>query len=495
MKEVDGDNGSHSTGNPELPPDADLLDRVLLSENVQRARARVVRNHGCPGCDGISVEEFEADFALWWPTARDAILGGTYEPQALKRVDIPKANGGLRRLSIPTVRDRFVLQTIAQVLSPLWDPHFSENSFAYRPGRHAHHAICQAQEHLASGLQWAVQLDIQDFFDHVDHGRLISRIENSGAGLRLTALIQRFMRTHIACGGGSPIAPWEGTPQGSPLSPLLANIALDEFDKWAEERGWAFCRYADDIRLFAPTQGIAASMLEQCRDFLSERLALKLNPEKSRTRSLQELDFLGFAFRAGTNGRVLRTLAPSTITDFRAWVFAFLREARPDLESALRDMDPSVRGWRQYYGFAQTPEVIEGLLAFLREETRRWAWSVWATPEARHGELVARGVPSQLAAQAMAQGMGYGQAAERAMGIALSERMFRERGWGGGGCEPPGPGSNHTRSQDPRASMAPPYSRSRHRCATRPAPDARLTIHIIVQPGASVSIHGGGFRS
>jgi len=277
-------------------PNERLLERILSKENVARAWKRVKANHGAPGIDGITIEQFPDHTRELWASIRQSLLSGTYQPLPVKRVEIPKPTGGTRSLGIPTVLDRLIQQAIAQVLSPIFDPTFSESSFGFRPGRSAHHAVYKAREYIREGYRIAVDMDLSKFFDTVDHDVLMHRVARKVRDKRLLSLIGKYLRAGVMVQGRLQETRL-GVPQGGPLSPLLANIILDDLDKELEKRSHRFARYADDFIVLVKSRQAGERVMESLKRFLKRRLKLRINEEKSRVVPTNQAAFLGFTFR------------------------------------------------------------------------------------------------------------------------------------------------------------------------------------------------------
>lgn len=368
------------------------LPSLASDPNLLAAFAVVRANRGAPGVDGETIAAFETTLPTRLPALQSDLLAGTYRPSPVRAFDLPKASGGVRTLGIPTVVDRVVLQAISQVLTPLWEPTFSPFSFAYRPGRSAQDAVAAAQQYLAAGRSWVVDLDIEKFFDRVDHVRLMLRLGQRVHDAALLDLIADFLRS----GRQRQNAPFEATSlglaQGSPLSPLLANIVLDELDQEFTRLGWAFARYSDDCILLAASEQEARSMLDFIAGFLDHRLHLRLHPEKTRVVLPADAAFLGFTYRLSRYGQVQRQVTHQSFNEFRRKV----RElARPDparsFDATVRQVAEFVRGWSTYFGFAQD-RTVAAARSFARTRLRECAWQLWRDPAQRRQELIRLGV-------------------------------------------------------------------------------------------------------
>jgi RNA-directed DNA polymerase len=298
----------------ESPAEEQLMEEVCERENCKQAMARVKSNKGSPGIDGMSVEQLAGYLKEQWPAIREQLLSGTYKPQPVRRVEIPKPDGGVRELGIPTVLDRFIQQAVMQVMQRRWDGTFSDHSYGFRPGRSAHQAVEKAQEYLAEGYRWIVDLDLEKFFDRVNHDRLMARIARRVSDKRMLKLIRAFLTAGVMEGGlVSPVD--EGTPQGGPISPLLSNIVLDELDQELEKRGLRFVRYADDCNIYVRSQRAGERVMESITRYITKKLKLKVNETKSAVGQPQERKFLGFSFTWEREPR--RRIAPKAIARFK----------------------------------------------------------------------------------------------------------------------------------------------------------------------------------
>jgi len=373
------------------------MEAIVERENLKKALARVKRNKGAAGIDGMRVDDLPAHLKEHWPTIRVQLLEGTYKPQPVRRVEIPKASGGMRPLGIPTVLDRFIQQAVMQVLQADWDPTFSEASFGFRPGRSAHQAVERAQAYIASGHAVVVDIDLEKFFDRVNHDILMGLIAKRVADKRLRKLIRGFLTAGVLEGG--LVGPTEeGTPQGGPLSPLLSNLMLDVLDKELEKRGHHFVRYADDCNIYVRSQRAGERVMAGIEKFLAKRLKLKVNKAKSAVAKPSVRKFLGFSFTSERLPR--RRLAPQAIARLKAKVRELTRRTRGrSLAQIAKELSIYLTGWRGYFGFCQTPSVLRKLDEWLRRRLRAIAWKQWKHGRARFAELRRRGVGRDLAAQ------------------------------------------------------------------------------------------------
>jgi len=403
------------------------MEAVLERENLKKALAQVKRNKGAAGIDGMTVEDLPAHLKQQWPTIRVQLLEGTYKPQPVRRVEIPKASGGTRPLGIPTVLDRFIQQAVMQVLQAEWDRTFSEGSFSFRPRRSAHQAVERAQAYIASGHAVVVDIDLEKFFDRVNHDILMGLIAKRVADKRLLKLIRGFLTAGVLEGGlVSPTE--EGTPQGGPLSPLLSNLMLDVLDKELEKRGHRFARYADDCNIYVRSQRAGERVMAGIEKFLAKRLKLKVNKAKSAVAKPSVCKFLGFSFTSRKEPR--RRIAPAVLARFKAMVRKLTRRTRgQSLAQIIEELSVYLVGWRGYFGFCQTPSVLRALDKWIRRRLRAIAWKQWKHGYARFAELRRRGVGRDLAAQTAGSPHGPWRLANSpALTIAMPNGFFRSLG-------------------------------------------------------------------
>ena len=373
-----------------------LMEQVAEPANLNAAWKRVRENGGAPGLDGITVEAFLAHAQPRAESLRRELLDGSYRPSPLRRVTIPKPSGGERKLSIPTVQDRVVQQAILQVLQPILDPSFSEHSYGFRPGRSAHQAVAAAQAYIHQGYDWAVDLDLEAFFDRVSHDRLMSRVGQRIADKRLCWIIRRFLQAGVMEEG--LIQPTtEGAPQGGPLSPILSNLVLDELDKELERRGLRFVRYADDANVYVRSERATTNAFENLIEFIEGKLKLKVNRAKSAVARPWERKFLGFSFTPGKGAK--RRIAPKALAKAKGRIRQLTKEGSRNFQAVMAELRRYLIGWLGYFRFCQTPSVLKELEEWTRRRLRRLIWRQWKRGRTRFAELVKRGADRQEAAK------------------------------------------------------------------------------------------------
>jgi len=420
---------SGATSEPENPASTNRwMEAVCERENLKAALRQVRANQGSPGVDGMTVVGLKDHLKQHWPAIREQLLNGTYEPQPVRRVEIPKPDGGgVRKLGIPRVLDRFIQQAVLQVLQRRWDRTFSDHSYGFRPGRSAHQAVAQAQQYIAEGHGWCVDLDLEKFFDRVNHDKLMGQIAKRVADKRLLKLIRAFLNAGVMENGlVSPSV--EGTPQGGPLSPLLSNLVLDELDRELERRGHRFVRYADDCNIYVRSERAGQRVMESVTRFITQRLKLKVNEAKSAVARPQERKFLGFSFTAGPE--VKRVIAPKALDRFKRRIREITRRAKSvSLKTTMEELAPYMRGWRSYFGFCETPEVLIGLTRWVRLRLRAAMWRQWKTRRRRRAALLALGVRPRLASNTASSSLGpWYLAKAKALSVGLSNAYFKSLG-------------------------------------------------------------------
>jgi RNA-directed DNA polymerase len=420
---------SAATNGPESPAKTQrLMEEVCERENLKEALRQVKANKGSAGVDGMTVVALSDYLRQHWPAIREQLLNGTYKPQPVRRVEIPKPDGGeVRRLGIPTVLDRFIQQAVMQVLQRRWDRTFSDHSYGFRPGRSAHQAVAQAQHYIAQGYGWCVDLDLEKFFDRVNHDKLMGQIAKRIEDKRLLKLIRAFLNAGVMENGlVSPSV--EGTPQGGPLSPLLSNLVLDELDRELERRGHRFVRYADDCNIYVRSKRAGQRVRESITRFITQRLKLKVNETKSAVARPQERKFLGFSFRVGRE--VKRVIAPKALDRFKRRIREITRRAKGvSIETTIEELAPYLRGWRSYFGFCETPEVLIGLSRWVRLRLRSALWRQWKTLRRRRAALLQLGIGPRLASHTAGSGRGpWYLARAKALSVGLSNAYFQSLG-------------------------------------------------------------------
>src|SRR5438034_3036115 len=417
-----------ATHGTESPAGTDrLMEEVCERENLKEALRQVKANKGSRGVDGMTVNGITDYLKQHWPAIREQLLSGTYEPKPVRRVEIPKPDGGVRKLGIPTVLDRFIQQAVMQVLQRRWDRTFSNHSYGFRPGRSAHQAVGVAQRYIAAGYRWCVDLDLEKFFDRVSHDKLMARIATRISDRRLLKLIRAFLKAGVMEGGlVSPVD--EGTPQGGPLSPLLSNIVLDEFDRELERRGLRFARYADDCNIYVRSRRAGERVMESMTRFITTKLKLKVNAQKSAVAQPGERKFLGFSFTF--NREPKRRIAPKAVLRFKERVRELTSRTRGiGTERMVEELTRYLRGWIGYFGKCETPSVLKSLEEWVRRRLRSAIWKQWKRGKVRFAELRKRGVGKDLAAQTAGSPHGPWRLANSpALAIALPNAYFASLG-------------------------------------------------------------------
>jgi len=425
--DVSGDEAITGTRGEDAPvEEGGLLERVLEAGNLRRALHQVRRNQGAPGIDGMTVDDLGAYLTTHWPTIRAALLEGTYVPQPVRRTEIPKPGGGTRNLGIPTVLDRFIEQALLQVLQQAWDPTFSESSYGFRPQRSAHQAVGQAQAYLRDGYTWVVDIDLERFFDQVNHDVLLSRVRRRVKDRRVVTLIHRFLKAGVLTLEGRVEPTAEGTPQGGPLSPLLANLLLDELDKELEKRGHRFARYADDANIYVRSRQAGERVMASVTRFLERKLRLKVNEAKSAVDRPWNRKFLGFTFTARRPNR--RKVSEKALKAFTAKVREITGRTRGRTTGQIvQELRQFMLGWKAFFGFAEVRSPLRDLDKWIRRRLRSYHWKPWGRK--RYRQLRTRGVGRQLAWNTVKSAHGPWRLSQSpALAIALPQRYFAALG-------------------------------------------------------------------
>ena len=370
-----------------------LMERVVEQSNVRRALRRVTQNGGSPGIDGMTVEALPGFLIHHWPEIHDSLLAGTYHPHPVKRVEIPKAGGGCRLLGIPVVVDRLIQQALLQVIQPEWDKTFSDHSYGFRPGRSAHQAVLRAQGYLHKGYAWVVDLDLEKFFDRVNHDKMMSLVEKRLKDRRVITLLRRYLTSGVLVGEDYHET-HEGTPQGGPLSPLLANLLLDGLDKELERRGHCFVRYADDCNIYVRTARSGRRVMASVAEYLERKLKLCINEAKSAVDRPWRRAFLGFTFTGRRPNR--RRTSEKALQRFKGEIRRMTQRTRgASTKQVIHDVRTYLVGWKLYFGFSEARSVFKELDSWLHRRLRCYLWKQWG--RAGYRRLIERGVTRDLA--------------------------------------------------------------------------------------------------
>ena len=404
------------------------MEEVLRRENMLDAYRRVVENEGAPGTDGITVWQLGKFLQERWQEIREELFNDRYTPQPVRKVEIPKPGGkGMRTLGIPTVIDRLIQQALLQIMQPHFDATFSDASYGFRPGRSAHQAIERAREHVEAGHRWVVDMDLEKFFDRVNHDVLMSRLARRIEDKRILRLIRRYLQAGMMA-DGVVSQRTEGTPQGGPLSPLLSNVLLDELDKELEKRGHRFVRYADDCNIYVQSQTAGERVLTSVEKFLKERLRLKVNREKSAVDRPWKRKFLGYSVTSNYEPKL--RVAQESIDRIKEKLRDVFRRGRgQSLGQVLEILKPKLRGWMNYFGKIEAPTPLKSLDEWIRHKLRVKIWRQWQQPQTRYAELVKRGIAPNWAKSASVSRHGpWRNAGSRTLREALPNRFFAEHG-------------------------------------------------------------------
>jgi RNA-directed DNA polymerase len=405
----------------------ELWEQVWEKGNLTTALKRVESNGGAPGIDGMTVKDLRMYLKEHWLEIREALESGAYKPSPVRRVEIPKRDGGERLLGIPTVIDRLLQQAIAQVLTPIFERKFSPHSYGFRPGRSAHDAIEQAQEYIQTGNEWVVDIDLEKFFDRVNHDMLMARVAREVKDKRVLKLIRAYLNSGVMV-NGVVMETGEGTPQGGPLSPLLSNIMLDDLDKELEKRGHKFVRYADDCNIYVKTPRAGERVMESVREFLEKKLKLKVNQKKSKVDRAIRVKFLGFSFYK-CKGEMLIRVAGRSLERFCDKLRRLTKRTRSGkLEDIIQEINTYIVGWIGYYRQAKTPSIYAELDGWIRRRLRQMIWKRWKKGTTRYRELVRLGVPKRWAQEGAGGRSPWHMSASPVINEALSNGYFRNLG-------------------------------------------------------------------
>ena len=401
----------------------EMMERIVAPSNVRKAYRRVKRNGGCPGVDGMSVEELKEHLHRHWQQVRDELLRGAYKPSAVKRHELRKPGGGIRTLGIPTVLDRLIQQAVLQVLQPEWDPTFSEYSYGFRPGRSAHQAVEKAREYYRAGYHRVVDLDLEKFFDRVNHDKLMSLVRDRVGDRRVRRLIRRYLQAGMLVGDVYSERS-EGTPQGGPLSPLLANLLLDQLDQELERRGHRFVRYADDVSIYVRSERAGRRVLESVTKYLQKKLKLNVNKNKSRVDKPGNRSLLGFSI--GKAGRV--RVSDESIKRLKAKVRQLTSRTRGRrIEQIIRELATYLRGWQRYFNYGYQKQRFRELTSWIKRRLRSYLWKQWGW--AGYRKLRKMGVSRELAWNTCKSHHGpWRLSRSPALAFALTTRYFVDMG-------------------------------------------------------------------
>jgi RNA-directed DNA polymerase len=404
-----------------------LMEAVVERGNLWLAYQRVVENKGAAGVDQLAVSELKDHLKQHWPTIRARLLAGDYQPQPVRRVDIAKPQGGVRTLGIPTVVDRLIQQALHQVLQPIFEPTFSDASYGFRPGRNAHQALRQARQYVAQGKRWVVDMDLEKFFDRVNHDLLMGKLVLKMGDARVLKLIRRYLEAGMMTDGLVTLRT-EGTPQGGPLSPLLSNILLTDLDRELERRGHTFCRYADDCNIYVGSERAGVGLLPSLTGFLEQRLKLKVNAAKSAVARPWQRKFLGYSLTAHRKPKL--RIAASSLARLTGKVRALLRGARGrNLGATIQTLNPVLRGWAAYFKLVETKRALEERDGWIRHKLRCILWRQWKRSYARARNLMQRGLTEERAWRSATNGRGpWWNAGASHMHAAFPKSWFDHRG-------------------------------------------------------------------
>jgi group II intron reverse transcriptase/maturase len=403
------------------------MSQVVERDNMQLAYSRVMKNRGAPGVDGMRCEDLKAWLKVNWSQVKRALLNGTYRPQAVRRVDIPKPQGGIRTLGVPTVVDRLIQQALHQAMQPLFEPTFSASSYGFRPGKSAQQAVAKAAQYIRSGKRWVVDMDLEKFFDCVNHDVLMARVARQVQDKDVLRLIRRFLQAGMMA-NGVETPRYEGTPQGGPLSPLLSNILLTDLDLELEKRQLLFCRYADDCNIYVRSQSSGQRIMESMKGFLANRLKLTVNEAKSAVARPWERKFLGYSVTAQQSSKV--RIAKQSIQRLMDSVRQLSIGGKgSSLPQTIEKLNPVLRGWMNYFSLSQSRRPIEELDAWVRRRLRCLVWRQWKRSRTRETKMLSLGLDAQRAWKSSVNGRGpWWNAGAKHMIAALPPKFFTQLG-------------------------------------------------------------------
>jgi len=405
-----------------------LIEELIERDNINRAWKQVRRNRGAPGMDGRDMDQTQVYLKEHWAEIETHLLAGTYRPKPVKRVEIPKPGGGTRLLGVPTILDRFIQQAAMQVLTPIFEPHFSEHSYGFRPGRSAHQAVKAAKAYQQSGQGWVVDLDLKAFFDEVNHDLLMARVRRHVKDKRMLKLIRAFLRSGVLINGITEMTE-KGTPQGGPLSPLLSNIMLNDLDHELEKRGHCFCRYADDCNIYVGTKRSGERVLESIMDYVERKLKLKVNRDKSAVDRPSRRTFLGYSFTAGKEPKV--RVPKKSVHKLKSKIKKHCRKGKGQNLKRFIDetLNPVLRGWTQYFHLSETKTFARELDEWVRHRLRCILWRQWKRPKTRQRKLRELGLSPYRAWKGSVNGCGpWFNSGSHHMNMAVPNRLLTQ--WG-----------------------------------------------------------------
>ena len=428
MQSITVDLLNRESVNDELFDTSRLLEDVLERDNMLKAMYRVIRNKGSHGIDGMKTDELREHVKRTWTTVKSKLLEGKYNPSPVRRIEIPKPDGGIRLLGIPTVQDRMIQQAIAQVLSEIYEPTFSESSFGFRPNRGAKNAIKQSETYINQGYRWVVDMDLEKFFDKVNHDILMGKLEKKIKDRRLLKLIRKYLESGVLV-NGIKVSSEEGTPQGGPLSPLLANIMLDGIDKELEKRGHKFCRYADDCNIYVKSKKAGIRVMDSVTKLIENNLKLKVNKNKSAVDLVTNRKFLGFSFYY-RKGKFKIRIHDKSIKRFRDKIRDITNRNRGiSIDERILRLNDSIRGWINYFGIADAKRKLKILDSWIRRRLRACLWKQWKKTKTKYKNLIKLGISKSQAYQFANTRKGYWRISKSPiLDIALNNGYFKSIG-------------------------------------------------------------------